>query len=102
MLKKQGIIVLLVGANLLLLATLIIVAAPMPAAHAQQAAGGRAGDFLTVSAKPLGQSYDVIYILDVPQRKLHTFFPENTQTKFLRPAPPVDLAEYFRTQGNTP
>ncbi len=95
-LRKQGLIVLLVGVNLLLLAGLIIVSVPMPSASAQLS-GGRPGDFLTVTAQPLGQSFDVIYMLDVPRQKLHAFVPINTQTKHLQPAPSfVDLNKELR------
>ncbi len=69
---KKTLIVLLIGVNLLLLGTLIVTTAPMPAAHAQ--------------AAPLGQNYsmvageirdgvDALYLIDLPRRRLHVFVP---------------------------
>jgi len=70
--NKRMLIVLLAGANLLLLAVLVLTTAPMPKAHAQ--------------AAPLGQNYsmvageirdgvDALYLVDLPRRRLHVFVP---------------------------
>jgi len=72
-LRKSTLIVLLAGANAFLLAMLIALAYSPPAAFAQ-APSGRAGDFSCVSAKPANQSEDVVYILDRPQHRLHTYY----------------------------
>ncbi len=73
MFTKRSLIVLLVGANLFLLALLLFGSYSLPAAYAQ--AGGRAGDFSLVTAKAAAQNYDVVYVLDRPARKLHAFYP---------------------------
>ncbi len=91
MFTKRSIIVVLVGVNLLLLAALWIGSYSLPAAFAQGRA--RAGDFASVTAKAAGQTYDVLYILDVPARKLYAFYP--TQQLRLTSAPPRDLAKDF-------
>jgi hypothetical protein len=72
---KRALIVLLVGFNLLLLATLIILNTGTPA-YAQ--------------ASPLGQNYamvagqirrgvDGLYVIDLAQRRLHLFIPNRDQ-----------------------
>jgi len=93
-LNKRWLIVLLVGTNLLLLAALLIGSYSLPTAHA--ALGGRAGDFIAVTAQAPGQGYDVLYILDVPDRKLHALTPGNK--KQLQPVQfPANLKEAFKT-----
>lgn len=67
-------VVLLAGLNLLLLGLLILNSFGLPAARAQSG-GGRPGDFSVVTAKAGGQSYDVVYILDRPARRLHALYP---------------------------
>ncbi len=91
MFTKRSIIVLLVGVNLLLLAALWLASYSPAAAYAQ--GGARVGDFASVTAKAAGQTYDVLYVLDVPARKLYAFFP--TQQQRLTSAPPRDLAKDF-------
>lgn len=76
---KRSVVVLLVGVNLFLAALLVMGSVSLPKAHAQS--GGRAGDFSIVTAKAAGQSYDVVYVLDRPARKLHAFYPQNIQGK---------------------
>ncbi|MCH8251892.1 MAG: hypothetical protein IID36_05505 [Planctomycetes bacterium] len=73
MLTKRSVIVGLVGLNLLLLAGLVLGSYSLPAAYAQ--AAGRAGEFLCVTCGVTGQDYDVLYVLDLPERKLHAFIP---------------------------
>lgn len=73
---KRSVIVLLVGLNLILLATLVLTSWRLPAAYAQ--------------AAPLGQNYamvageirsgvDALYILDLPRRRMHVFVPNRDQ-----------------------
>ena len=93
MLSKRWVIVLLVGANLVLLAALLIGSYSLPAAHA--AGQGRPGDFIAVTAQAPGQGYDVLYILDVPEKKLHALSPGNK--KQLQPVQfPADLQQAFK------
>ena len=89
----RAMVVLLVGLNLVLLAVLVSATNRMPAAFAQ--AGLRPGDFVCVTAKPLGQSYDLLYVLDVAERKLHAVYPVGAQTPQLRAIPPRTLAQDF-------
>ncbi len=79
MLAKQSVVVLLVGFNLLLLAALLIGSYSPSAAYAQSRGGS--GEFICVTAKAQGQSYDVFYVLDVQQDKLHAFYPVSTRTR---------------------
>jgi len=96
---KRTVIVVLVGLNLFLLAALIVGSYPPPAAYAQ--AGARAGDFVCVTAKAASQSYDVLYVLDVPARKLYGFYPTGPGRGKIVASPPRDLAEDFQRKQAT-
>jgi len=93
--SKHSIIVLLVGLNLFLLGVLLIGSYSLPSAYAQS--GGRAGDFALVTAKVAGQSYDAVYVLDRPSRKLFALYPTGggQRVQFVA-APPRDLVKDFR------
>ena len=93
---KRSFITLLVLVNLLLLAALLIGSYPPATAFAQVAA--RSGQFVSVTAKAAGQTYDVVYVLDVPERKLYAFHPSPTQRDRLIPTAPRDLAQDFQRQ----
>ena len=80
MLTKRSIIVLLVGVNLLLLGVLLAATYSSPAAFAQ-ASRGLPGNFVCVTAKAAGQNYDVVYLLDRGQQKLHAFYPQRAGGK---------------------
>lgn len=81
MISKRSIIVVLAGLNALLALGLLAGIISLPRAYAQS---GRGGGFVSVSAKPASQAYDVVYILDRQQEKLHAFYPANAQSgKFL-------------------
>ena len=73
MLTKRSVVVGLVGLNLFLLAALVLGSYSLPTAYAQ--AAGRAGEFLCITSGVSGQDYDVLYVLDLPERKLHAFIP---------------------------
>ncbi len=90
---KRSVIAILVGVNLILLGALMMQSYALPAAFGQ--GGGRPGDFVCVTAKAAGQTYDVLYVLDVPARKLYGFYPPSGQAKRLTTAPPRDLAKDF-------
>ncbi|HNQ21962.1 MAG TPA: hypothetical protein PKK06_02600 [Phycisphaerae bacterium] len=96
MLRKQTLIVMLAGLNLLLLAALVISATALPAAYAQP--GGAGAGYIGVTAVVSGQGYEVLYLLDRPQRKLHAFYP-NLQTSELAYGGFRDLKEDFRAEG---
>jgi hypothetical protein len=80
MFKKRSAIVLLVGLNLLLL-VLLLIGSYSPAVAYAAGGAGRAGDYICVTAKAAGQSYDVVYVLDRPERKLHAFYPQSVQSR---------------------
>lgn len=86
-------IIILTGLNLALLAAMVLSRPWLPSAMAQ-GSGGRGG-FVSVSAKVAGQNYDMLYILDVAERKLHGFFPGNVQTRELTYAGNRDLKADF-------
>ncbi len=78
MLSRRSIIALLVGLNVLLGVIMLAGARFLPTASAA-GKGARAGDFMCVTAKPAGQSFDVVYILDKAERKLHAFYPTSAR-----------------------
>ena len=92
MLSRKSLLVAMVGLNLFLLALLLIGSYSLPAAHAQ--AQGGSAKFVCVTAKAPGQGYEVFYLADLSERKLHAFFPtanhQLTHTGF------VDLEREFR------
>lgn len=94
MFTKRSLIVLLVGLNLLLFVILVIGTYSLPGAYAQT--GGRAGDFALVTAKVAGQSYDAVYVLDRPARKLYALYATGGQNTRLTPAQFRDLVKDFR------
>lgn len=89
MITKRSWIVLLGGLNALLAGLLVGGLVKLPRASAQFSA--RPGDYVTVTAKPASRNYDVLYLLDVPSRRLHAFRPESRQSHTLIPIPPRDL-----------
>lgn len=93
MLTKRSWIVLLGGLNLVLAALLVAGLAALPSAHAQ--GGARSGDLVTVTASAASRDFDVLFMLDVPARKLHAFYPANPQAKTIVHAPPRDLVQDF-------
>ncbi len=70
--SKRALIVLLWGANLLLLAVLVLSRWELPAACAQAAPLGR--NFAMVSGQ-IRSGVDALYILDLPKRRMHVFVP---------------------------
>ena len=73
---KRSLIVLLVGANLILLASLILSSWQLPAAYAQAPAVGH--DYLMVAAE-IRDGGDALYVLDVSRRRMHVFLPNRSQ-----------------------
>jgi hypothetical protein len=76
MITKRALIVLLVGLNLLLLATLILFSYRPPAAFAQPAPLGQ--NYLMVAAQ-FRSGADAVYVVDLPQRRMHVFIPNREQ-----------------------
>ncbi len=93
---KRSIISGLAVVNAVLVAALGLASRPDPTAFAQGA--GRSGGFISVTAKAAGQSYDVVYVLDVPGRKLYGYYPPGGQGGKLKPTPPRDLMKDFGKQ----
>lgn len=89
---KRTCVVLLLGINFLLLATLIIVSGRPPAAYAQGAP--LASNFVMVSGSILS-NHDVLYMIDLANRDLHVFeVDRSTRRIFHRDA--RDLLRDFR------
>lgn len=93
MLSKRALVTALVGLNVLLLTALLMQAAAPPTAFAQ--AGGGGGPMISVTAKAAGQSYDVVYLLDVQQDRLHALYVDNFQARKLGQAKFRDLKADF-------
>lgn len=92
---KRGMIALLLVLNVILGLGLVSQAASPPAAFAQGRSAGRAGDFVAVTAKAAGQGFDVLFVLDLPARKLHAWFPPAAKPRTLVAVPPRDLTADF-------
>ena len=73
--SKRGLMALLLGVNLLLLVVLLGSVVRLPEAFAQSSP--KDAQFFTITAKAAGQSYDVLYMLDLGQGapRLHAFYP---------------------------
>lgn len=91
---KRSVIAWLLCANGLLLGAVLIFASALPTANAQR--GGMAGDYVCVTAKAAGQSYDVLFLLDVRNRKLNALYPTAPNRKTLASAKPRDLITDFK------
>ena len=83
--KRAGIALLLV-VNFALLLALLTFHNSLPTAAAQ--AGARGSEYICVTAKPSGQAYDVLFVLDPASHKLHGFYPSPPPgTKMLKSEP---------------
>jgi hypothetical protein len=74
--SKRAVIVLLAGANLLLLAVLIIGSWRLPAAHAQ--AVPLNSNYLMVAGE-IRDGADALYVFDLSRRRMHVFVPNVDQ-----------------------
>ncbi len=74
--SKRAVIVLLVGANLVLLASLILGSWRLPAAYAQAAPLGQ--NFIMVAGE-IRDGVDALYVVDTARRRLHVFVPNRDQ-----------------------
>ena len=93
---KRSAIGVLVAVNLLLLVALLVGSSSLPPAYAQIA--GRSGNFVCATAKAGGQSYDVLYLLDVTSRQLNGFYPVRANRNQLSATKPRDLTKDFQRQ----
>lgn len=73
---KRAIVVFLVGVNLILLATLILAGWRLPSAYAQGVP--MASNYLMVAGE-IRDGTDALYVVDLEQRRLHVFVPNNDQ-----------------------
>lgn len=71
--SRQALIIVLVGANLLLLACLILSSYSPPEAKAQPVS--LRGEFILISAQAT-KTNDTIYLLDLARRQMHAFRAE--------------------------
>ena len=74
--SKRGIIVLLVGLNLLLLAVLILGSWKLPSAYAQ--AVPLNSNYLMVAGE-IRDGTDGLYVFDLSKRRMHVFVPNVDQ-----------------------
>ena len=74
--NKKSLIVLLVGLNLLLLATLILTSWQLPAAYAQAAPLGQ--NYVMVAGE-IRDGVDALYVIDLSNRRMHVFIPNRNQ-----------------------
>ena len=93
MISKRTIIVALAALNLLLLAALLLSSYSLPKAEAQGVAA--AGNFIAVTCK-VDVNFDALCLLDLPERRLHFWTPERTQTGKLEYRGNRDLMADFR------
>lgn len=91
---KKSVIVLLVGLNLILLATLVLTSWRLPAAYAQAAPLGQ--NFAMVAGE-IRDGVDALYVIDLSQRRMHVFIPNRNQAaKTLIYSGYRDLEKEFR------
>jgi len=91
--RKRLVLVLLGGLNVVLILAMLSFQNALPTARAQ--AGGRAGGYVCVTAKPSGQAYDVLFVLDTASDKLHAFYPSQPPSKQMLRSEPRDLHKDF-------
>ena len=70
--NRRGIIILLAGANFLLLITLILASWRLPAAHAQ---GVPLGSSYLMVAGEIRNGSDALYVIDLANRRMHVLVP---------------------------
>ncbi len=89
---KRFVVAALAALNAVLLLLLMAQAAPMPTAMAQAGRAG-GGGYVCATARAAGRSYEVLHMIDLATRRLHTFFPD--QGKLMFTAVPRDLDKDF-------
>lgn len=103
MMSKQGLLILLVGANLLLLTGLVLVSYTPPTAMAQTASAPAGGPGYALLACQVEIGNDAVYVLDAQNQLLHAFrtpFPHQigdpVQLIYITTR---DLSREFRKEG---
>ncbi len=77
---KRGVVVLLVGINLVLGATLLMMTGAVPAAYGQAVPLG--SNYLTVSAV-VQSNKDALFVIDLANRELHCFEVDRTTRRIV-------------------
>jgi len=93
MFTKRSAIAALAGLNLILLACLLFHSYSLPTAYAQRA--GASSGMVAVTAQA-DANYDVLYLLDLGQRKLHCFVPNRDRSGQFAYGGSRDLAADFQ------
>ncbi len=89
---------LLVVLNVALAVTLAVSSFHLPVALGQ--IDLHRGEFICATAKASGFSYDVLYVIDLADHRLHAFYPGLPKTKKMVNAPSRDLfADFGKDQG---
>ena len=88
---KRLFLTFLVAMNALLLVLLLGQAAPLPAAMAQAGRGG--GGYVCATSRIGGRTYEVLHMIDLSTRQLHTFFPD--KNKIISSPAPRELDKDF-------
>lgn len=91
--RKRAAITVLLLTNVALLVGLLSFHNTTPTALAQ--AGGRPGQYVCVTAKPSGQAYDVLFVLDPASHKMNGFYPAPPPAKKLIQSEPRDVRKDF-------
>lgn len=73
---KNSIVILLVGANLALIATLVLFSSPPDAAYGQTTPMGQ--NYVMVAGE-IRDGVDALYVIDLANRRLHVFIPTRDQ-----------------------
>ena len=89
---KRFVIAALSAVNAVLLLLLIGQAAPMPTALAQAGRAG-GGGYVCATSRAAGRSYEVLHMIDLSTRRMHTCYPDKGKVVFT--AEPRDLDKDF-------
>ena len=88
---KKLLIAFLAAANVALAALLLARTAGLPAAMAQPARAG--AGYICATGTPAGRTFEVLHMIDLGDRKLHSVFPDRNQLIFSKV--PRDLEKDF-------
>jgi hypothetical protein len=93
MFTKRSLIGALVGLNVVLASALVFFSYSLPAAHAQRM--GASNNYVAVTCRS-DNDFDVLYMLDLSERKLHCFVPDrNIASGDMKYGGARDLAKDF-------
>ncbi len=92
MMSKRSVISALIGVNLFLLSALLMSSFSPPAAMAQRV--GASSNFVAVTSQS-DTDYDVLFLLDLGERRLHLFKPNRDRSGDIGYVGARDLAQDF-------